>query len=303
MRLTPITREASPQPNPARPPLCASQSHPRWGDAYRWHEWLNRHAAPVMHSFAQRLAKRSTHREILTYLYRNRPRGQLASFDGCAFWQDWRNRILLLLALISRPSTVAAFTQAAHIPEEKPYTYLREWGIEFKSFSPPPKITASGEGRTLHGSLHYLSPSYYLKSAGRWFEVVYHPYPLDEWKVRLDPGPDLTLNHARLAAHASTRPVICRPASVIPTHALAEQLDIYSRVILGVPVMQDSTDKQGRVPIRVLSELFGPDAVMHASKVRNLCQCQFWNDLAGTCGLTNRRPKQRCADHQPLEVT
>lgn len=271
---------------------------------YRWHEWLNRHSTPHCYALAQRLAKTSTHLDIIRYLYINRPRGQMASFDGCAFWEDWHNRLMLLLALISRPGTVSDFTRHAGIPDEKPYTYLREWGLEFRSFTPPPRITASGEGRAVQGQLRYnvKTNAYYLHDNGRDFQVQYHPYPRDEWTIVYDSGPDLTLAHALLAARACTRPVLVRAPSAVHKAALIEQLDMYSRVTSGANVVVGKTDDEGRVPLRVLMDVFGHDAVEYATAKQNRCGCQYWDDVSGACGLTGKRPTSRCEDFEPLEL-
>jgi hypothetical protein len=269
------------------------------GSGVRWHEFIGREHAPHLKRAVETLVVSGIEHETAVRILRNaRPRGQARSFEACEYWGDWKHRVLLLYALLTRRGTVSQFAREIGLTHEsKLYVFLREWHIDFRCFTPPPKVSAVGDYRTLTGTLHAVGEGYELQADGRRLPVRYTRWR--EWRIIGDPGPDVTLEHALRAAAASTR----APAwSRGELGTFTANLDRESRTLTGHGIVpHPHLPDRHLVPERAVRELFGEAALEHALRHLNRCQCQFWNDRNLTCGLASVPEPKPCDDHLPLE--
>lgn len=258
----------------------------------RWHEWLNREYCPSLDAHARDVAQRFTHRQAVKYLLAARPTGQTQAFNASAFWSGngGRNRAILLVALLTREGTITELVNQDGAPRLLPdvsklYTFLREWGIDYKAFDPPPRIDAIGlDHRIVRGRLEHHAGAYHLRAGARRLPLTYQPW--GEWTLASDPGPDVPLataqHAARLAGHASDALTLHHACLHHSGHGLANLA----------------------LPRTALDDILGADHVEAAMILSNRCRCQYWDDQNRRCGLEARRPTipVTCPDYTPLEV-
>lgn len=167
----------------------------------------------------------------------------------------------------------------------KLYTFLREWGIDFKAFEPPPRIDAIGtDHRVVRGKLEHDAGTYYLRAGARRLPLTYQPW--GEWTLANDPGPDVPLTTAQHAARLAGR-----PSDALTLHRACLHHAGHGLANLALPR-------------HALDTILGPDHVEAAMILANRCRCQYWDDQNRQCGLEARRPTipTICPDYTPLEV-
>lgn len=277
-------------PPPVQPPTRRER--------VRWPEFIGReHDRDLRHTIAVFEDRGVLHRTVVTLLRRSRPRGQGRSSEACGFW-SWRYRAVLLYAVLTRRRTISRFARAVGLPDEsKFYTFLREWGIDYRCMTPAPRVVAKGEGRTVEGRLYPVDDGYILRAEGRVLPVRYTQYR--EWRIINDPGPDVTLEQAMRAAVLAKAP----PAwSRGDPEAFVARLDRESRALTGHGIVpHPRLEGQQLVLERVVERFFGGAALVAAAREENACGCVFWDDQKLTCGIGPLRKPSRCEDFSPLE--
>lgn len=270
----------------------------------RWHEWLNRDfavAAPLRRE-VEKLVGVSEHQGLVDRLRDMRPRGEQDSFKGIKFWGQIANRAALVLALLTRPTTISAFQRRAGLPVAKLYTYLREWHVHFRSFDRSPKASVLGN-ILVEGHLHFENNAYFLRTSTRTYPVRYSSY--GEWVFTKEPIDDLTFTHVRVLDRLWNKHFNLADVPFADRlwreKEVREDLDRLSHKLTGFAVVPHPTvSGEYLIPREVLETLYGKELVQAALRKLNLCHCRYWNDTKMTCGIHELRSP--CDDYLSLEL-